>query len=79
MFIPSKNPEKAEEYAIDFWNRKKYKNDEYQKIMVLNVLYQIHSSKLYYYLEIAEHSNYEYLRINAQEIREKIKTDNPAN
>ena len=72
-------PEKAEEYAIDFWNRKKYKNDEYQKIMVLHVLYQIRSPKLYYYLEIAEHSNYEYLKINAQEIREKMKTDNYSN
>ena len=72
-------PEKAEEYAIDFWNRKKYKNDEYQKIMVLHVLYQIRSHKLNYYLEIAEHSNYEYLKMNAQEIREKMKADNYAN
>ena len=47
--------------------------------MVLHVLYQIHSPKLYHYLEIAEHSNYEYLKINAQEIREKMKTDNYSN
>ena len=69
-------PEKAEAYAIDFWNRKKYENNEYQKIMVLHVLHQIRSQKLCYYLEIAEHSEYKYLRMNAQEIREKIKADN---
>ena len=72
-------PEKAEKYAIDFWNRKKYKNDEYQKMMALDVLYQIRSPKLYHCLETAEHSNYEYLKINAQRIREKMKTDNYVN
>ena len=72
-------PEKAEAYAIDFWNRNKYENDEYQKIMALHVLYQIHSQKLCDYLEIAEHSEYEYLRMNAQEIRKKIKADNCEN
>lgn len=46
-------------------------NDEYQKIMVLHVLYQIRSPKLCYYLELAEHSNHKYLKTNAQEIREK--------
>ncbi|MCH5271340.1 MAG: hypothetical protein J1E83_11395 [Lachnospiraceae bacterium] len=68
-------PEKAEAYALVFWNRTKYENDEYQKIMALHVLYQIHSQKLCDYLEMAEHSEYKYLRMNAQEIREKIKAD----
>ena len=30
-------PEQAERYAVDFWERKKYEYDEYQKIMVLHV------------------------------------------
>ena len=72
-------PEQAEKYAIEFWNRNKYEYDEYQKIMVLHVLYQIHSPNLRLYLEMAENSNYEYLKINAQEISRKLKTDNFAN
>ncbi|MDE5738605.1 MAG: hypothetical protein K2H93_09605 [Oscillospiraceae bacterium] len=70
-------PEQAEQYAITFWERKKFENgtfeDEYQKIMVLHVLYQIHSPKLNDYLELAEQSNYESLKINAQEIRKNIQ------
>lgn len=68
-------PEEAEKYAIDFWNRKKYDYDEYQKIMVLHVLYQIHSPQLQFYLEIAEQSHYKYLKSNAQEIIKKIKSE----
>ena len=41
--------------------------------MVLHVLYQIHSPKLNDYLELAEQSNYKYLKINAQEIRKNIQ------
>ena len=40
--------------------------------MVLHVLYQIHSPKLKDYLDFAEQSNYEYLRMNAQEIRKNM-------
>lgn len=70
-------PEQAEKYAIKFWNRNIYKYDEYQKIMVLHVLYQIKSSYLNDYLETAEKSDYEYLKMNAEEIRKKIEADNP--
>lgn len=62
-------PEKVEEYAVDFWHRQKDDYDEYQKIMVLHVLYQIHSPQLNDYLKMAEQSNYKYLKSNAQEIR----------
>lgn len=65
-------PEKAEEYAVLFWHRGKYEYDEYQKIMALHVLYQIRSPKLPDYLELAEHSNYKYLKMNAHELREKL-------
>ncbi len=65
-------PEEAEKYAIDFWNRNKFENDEYQKIMVLHVLYKINSPKLKYYLDLAEQSEYKYLKENAMEIREKL-------
>ena len=72
-------PEQAEKYAIEFWNRNKYEYDEYQKIMVLHVLYQIHSTNLETYLKMAENSCYEYLKINAQEILKKINLDNSLN
>lgn len=65
-------PEQAERYAIEFWERNKYEYDEYQKIMVLHVLYQIHSPKLPHYLALAEASEYEYLRQNAETIYEKM-------
>ena len=64
-------PEAAEEYAIQFWNRNKYPNNEYQKIMVLHVLYTIHSAKLPYYLSLAEQSNDKYLKQNAVELRSR--------
>ena len=44
--------------------------------MVLHVLYQIKSSYLNDYLEKSEKSDYEYLKMNAEEIREKIEADN---
>lgn len=72
-------PEQAEKYAIEFWNRNKYEYDEYQKIMVLHVLYQIKSASLNKYLEIAEKSNYTYLKMNAKEIRKKVEADNSMN
>lgn len=72
-------PEQAEKYAIEFWNRNKYEYDEYQKIMVLHVLYHIHSTNLKMYLKMAENSSYEYLKINAQEIGEKMKSDDSMN
>ncbi|MDE5763919.1 MAG: hypothetical protein K2I00_03030 [Ruminococcus sp.] len=72
-------PEQAEKYAVEFWNRNKYEYDEYQKIMVLHVLYQIHSPNLKLYLEMAENLNYKYLKENAQEISRKLKTDNSVN
>lgn len=65
-------PEQAERYAVDFWERKKYEYDEYQKIMVLHVLFQIHSPKLPHYLALAEKSEYRYLRENAEKIYDKL-------
>ena len=47
-------PEKAEKYAVCFWNRGIYETgtyeDEYQKIMVLHVLRQIKSPLLEDYI-----------------------------
>lgn len=71
------DPDQAEKYAIVFWNRGKYPKgsyeDEYQKIMALHVLHKVNSASLEKYLDIAEQSDYHYLKINAQEIREKIR------
>lgn len=69
------HPEHAERYAVEFWERNKYEYDEYQKIMVLHVLYQIRSAKLPHYLALAEKSEYEYLRWNAAEIQDKQHND----
>lgn len=69
-------PEKAERFAIEFWDRKKFENNkdyEYQKIMALQVLYDIRSPKLNKYLEMAEKSDFKWLRMNAEEIRKKLK------
>jgi len=66
-------PDKAEEYAERFWERNIYEHDEYQKIMALHILYKIGSSKLDYYLDLADNSSYEYLKMNAKEIRQKRK------
>ena len=77
--LASIDPIQAEKYALKFWNREIYEHDEYQKIMVLHVLYQIRSVHLDNCLEIAEKSGYKYLRMNAEEIREKIKADKSLN
>ena len=72
------DPQQAEKYAVDFWNRGKYAEGtyeiEYQRIMVLHVLYQIKSDSLEKYLQLAENSDYKYLKSNAEEIRELLKT-----
>lgn len=71
------DPECAEHYAVEFWERDKYKgvpySEEYQKIMVLSVLDQIHSPKLPYYLSLAKKSKYKYLKQNAEDIEEKYE------
>ena len=70
------SPDKAEEYAVLFWNRGKYEEgsyeDEYQKIMVLHVLYRIKSKKLEEYLDKAMLSSYIHLKNNAEEIRKLL-------
>ena len=68
-------PEQAERYAVDFWERKKYEYDEYQKIMVLHVLFQIHSPKLPHYLALAEKSEYRYLRENAEDLYDRLSRE----
>jgi len=69
-------PDKAEKYAIDFWHRDKYKDNdyeiEYQKIMVLHVLHIIGSSKLKEYLDLADKTEYYYLKDNSKKIREEL-------
>ncbi len=69
-------PDKAEKYAIDFWWRDKYKNndydEEYQKIMVLHVLRIIHSTELEKYLDLADKTEYYYLKENSEEIRREL-------
>ena len=66
------DPERAEEYAINFWNRGKYPEgsyeDEYQKIMALHVLYSIGSDKLAEYREKALVSPYKWLKANAEQM-----------
>lgn len=51
------HPEKAEEYAILFWEREKYECNEYQKIMALYVLHKIKSPSLECYLRKSEALN----------------------
>lgn len=68
-------PDKAEKYAIEFWWRDKYKDNygaEYQKIMVLHVLHIIHSPELEKYLDLADQTEYCYLKENSEEIRKMI-------
>ena len=66
------NPEKAEEYAIKFWDRGKYPEgsyeNEYQKIMSLHVLHKIGSEKLHEYCEKALLLPYKWLKYNAEEM-----------
>ena len=68
-------PEQTEMYAIDFWNRDKYKNSEYQKMMVLHVLDNIHSPLLEQYLSKAENQEAPYLKKYALEIRDRRSCD----
>jgi len=72
-------PDKAEQYAIDFWWRDKYKGkdyeDEYQKIMVLHVLNIIQSTELEKYLDLADKTEYYYLKENSEEIRRKLESN----
>ena len=69
------DPQKAEEYAIKFWNRRKYSEgsyeDEYQKIMSLHVLYNIGYEKLDEYREKALALPYKWLKANAEEMTGK--------
>ncbi len=69
-------PDKAEKYAIDFWHRDKYKDNdyenEYQKIMVLHVLHTIGSSKLNEYLDLADKTEYRYLKDNSKKLRKEL-------
>ena len=69
-------PEKAEKYAVCFWNRGIYETgtyeDEYQKIMVLHVLRQIKSPLLEDYIAKSMELDYKYLIENAEEIKAMI-------
>lgn len=55
-------PERAEEYAVKFWDRNTYEQDEYQKIMALYALHRIKSPLLRTYIEKSYQTNYCYLR-----------------
>lgn len=55
-------PEHAEAYAVKFWNRNIYKEDEYQKIMALYALHRIKSPLLEEYIAKARETNYRYLK-----------------
>lgn len=72
-------PDKAEKYAVDFWHRDKYKDNdyenEYQKIMVLHVLYIIGSDKLNNYLDLADETEYCYLKDNSKKLRKELLED----
>lgn len=55
-------PERAEEYAVKFWGRNIYEQDEYQKIMALYALHRIGSPLLGTYIEKSYQTNYHYLK-----------------
>lgn len=55
-------PEQAEAYAVKFWNRNIYAEDEYQKIMALYALYRIKSPLLKKYIAKAYETEYFYLK-----------------
>ena len=55
-------PERAEEYAVKFWDRNIYEQDEYQKIMALYVLHRIKSPLLGIYIEKSYQMDYRYLK-----------------
>ena len=58
-------PKQAEEYAVKFWERNIYSADEYQKLMALDVLYQINSPLLQEYIARASQTEYNYLKKRA--------------
>lgn len=62
-------PQDAEKYAVMFWEREKFENSEYQKMMALDVLNKIHSPKLAHYLDEADKSDFKYLKESAKNIR----------
>ena len=55
-------PEQAESYAVKFWNRNIYNEDEYQKIMALYALHRIKSPLLKKYVAKAYETEYCYLK-----------------
>ena len=55
-------PERVEQYAIKFWNRKIYNEDEYQKIMALYALHEIKSPLLKEYIAKSYQMDYIYLK-----------------
>lgn len=55
-------PEQAEAYAVKFWNRNIYREDEYQKIMALYALHRINSPLLKKYVAKAYETEYCYLK-----------------
>lgn len=55
-------PKQAEAYAIKFWNRNIYDQDEYQKIMALYALQKIRSPLLKEYIAKAHKTEYRYLK-----------------
>ena len=66
-------PEKAEKYAIEFFERKKYESVVQQKMMAISVLHKINSPKLEYYLKKSEELNHIYLNDEVQRIRQERK------
>lgn len=60
-------PKQAEEYAVKFWNRNIYNEDEYQKIMALYALHRINSPLLKQYIAKAYETEYGYLKEWAEE------------
>lgn len=55
-------PRQAEAYAVKFWNRKVYAEDEYQKIMALYALHRVKSPLLKEYIAKAYETGYHYLK-----------------
>ena len=55
-------PERVEEYALKFWNRNIYRDDEYQKIMALYALHEVKSPLLKEYIARAYETEYTYLK-----------------
>lgn len=55
-------PERVEEYAVKFWNRNIYREDEYQKIMALYALHKVNSPLLEKYIAKSYETEYAYLK-----------------